>query len=150
MILLTDGDSNAGIIEPLKAAEMAATYGIKVYTVGVGTNGMAPFKGVDAFGREVLVSRPVTMDEETLRKIADKTGGKYFRATDTDSLASVYAEIDKLEKTKTEEKRYYQTTEWATSAVKLGGVTWPPLLLIVLALLAAEVVLANTVFRRLP
>jgi len=150
MILLTDGESNAGIIDPLKAAELAATYGIKIYTIGAGTNGMAPFKAMNAFGQEVLISRPVSMDEETLRKIADKTGGKYFRATDTDSLAKVYREIDQLEKSKTEEKRYFETTEWATSSVKLGPVTLPPLMLCVFGLLATEMVLGSTILRRLP
>jgi Ca-activated chloride channel family protein len=150
MILLTDGESNAGLIDPLKAAELAASYRIKIYTIGAGTNGMAPFKAMDPFGREVFVSQPVTIDEETLRKIADKTGGKYFRANDTDSLGRVYEEIDKLEKTRTEEKRYYQTTEWATSAVKLGSATLPPLLLVVFGLLAVEMVLGHTWLRRLP
>jgi Ca-activated chloride channel homolog len=150
MILLTDGESNAGVIEPAKAAEAAATYGIKVYTIGVGSNGVAPFKAVDAFGREMLISRPVSMDEQALRKIADKTGGKYFPATSTDSLANVYAEIDKLEKTKTEEKRYFQTSEWATSAVKLGSVKLPAILPLVFAMLAAEMVLGNLWLRRIP
>lgn len=150
IILLTDGESNAGVIEPLKAAEMAATYGIKVYTIGVGTNGMAPFKATDAFGQEILIPQHVSMDAATLQKIADKTGGKYFPANNTDSLENVYAEIDKLEKTKTEEKRYFQTTEWATSAVQWGSVRWPPLLLVVFGLLSAEVILANTWLRRIP
>lgn len=150
IILLTDGESNAGVIEPMKAAEMAATFGIKVYTIGVGTNGMAPFKGINVFGQEVLVGRPVSMDEETLKKIADKTGAKYFAAKNMDSLENVYAEIDKLEKTKTEEKRYFQTTEWATAAVIFGPMRFPPLLLVVFVLLAVEIVLGNTWLRRLP
>lgn len=150
MILLTDGESNAGIVEPLEAAKLAATYGIKIYTIGAGTNGFAPFRFVDPLGREVFQRRPVSIDEETLRKIADTTGGKYFPANNTESLAKVYEEIDRLEKSQTEEKRYYQTTEWATSAVTLGRLTLPPLLLCVFGLLAAELVLANTLLRRLP
>jgi len=150
MVLLTDGESNAGVIEPLKAAEVAATYGIRVYTIGVGTEGMAPFPMIDAFGRRRLVQQPVSIDEETLRKIADTTRGQYFRANDTESLRNVYAEIDKLEKTRTEEKRYLQTTELATTTVKLGPVTVPPLLLCAFVLLAMEIVLASTRFRRLP
>lgn len=150
MILLTDGESNAGIIQPLEAADLAATCGIKIYTIGAGTDGFAPFKVVDPFGREQFRRMEVSIDEETLRKIADKTGGQYFPANNTESLAKVYEEIDKLERSKTEEKRYYQTTEWATSAVKLGPVTLPPLLLCVFGLLALELVVANTVFRRLP
>jgi len=150
IILLTDGESNAGVIPPLQAAELAATYGIKVYTIGAGTDGWAPFKVTDPFGRERYQRMPVSIDEETLRKIADKTGGKYFPANNTESLANVYAEIDKLERSRTEEKRYFQTTEWATSAVRLGPVTLPPLLLCVFGLLALELILSNTWLRRIP
>jgi len=150
MILLTDGESNAGDIEPVKAAELAATYDIKIYTIGAGTKGMAPVPAVDVFGRKYYRKMPVSIDEETLKKIADTTDGQYYRATDTDSLKKVYAEIDKLEKTKTEEKRYMQYKELATESVALGSLRMPPLFLAVFILLALEVVLANTRFRRIP
>jgi Ca-activated chloride channel homolog len=150
LILLTDGESNAGIIQPLEAAELAAAYGIKIYTIGAGTNGWAPFRVVDMFGREQFRRVEVSIDEDTLRKIADKTGGKYFPANNTESLAQVYEEIDKLERSQTEEKRYFQTTEWSTAAVRLGPVTLPPLLLCVFGLLALEMVLGNTWLRRIP
>lgn len=150
IILLTDGENNAGIIEPLQAAELAATYDIRIYTIGAGTQGRAPFKVTDPFGREMYRWMEVSVDEDMLRRIADKTGGKYFPADNTESLAQVYEEIDQLERSKTEEKRYFQTTEWATAAVRLGPVTLPPLLLCVFALLALEMILSNTWLRRLP
>ena len=151
LILLTDGQSNAGDIEPLKAAEIAATYGIKIYTIGAGTQGLAPVPLVDPLtGNTIFRSVQVNIDEDTLRKIADATGGRYYRATDTDSLRQVYAEIDKLEKTETMERRYLQYRELATEWTHWGRLTLPPLLLLVFALLAVEVVLRYTWLRKLP
>jgi len=150
IILLTDGESNAGDIEPLKAAEIAKTYGIKVYTIGAGTKGMAPMPVVDFFGNTQLRPMKVNMDEKTLTEIADMTGGKYYRATDTDSLHKIYADIDKLEKSKTEEKRFLQYKEMATQSVRLGPLRVPPLLFLVFALLTLEIVLINTRFRKIP
>ncbi|MEE8170844.1 MAG: VWA domain-containing protein [Phycisphaerae bacterium] len=151
IILLTDGESNAGDIEPIRAAEMAAAYGIKVYTIGAGTRGMAPYPTVDPFsGRRVLRSMPVNIDEETLTEIAQITDGQYFRATDTESLKDVYAKIDELEKTRVEERRYMEYKELATEWVRLGRVTVPPLLGCVFVLLVLEVVLGNTWLRRIP
>jgi Ca-activated chloride channel family protein len=97
-----------------------------------------------------LVPVRVTIDEETLKQVAAATGGEYFRATDTESLQKIYQRIDALEKTKTEEKRYLQQAELAIRSVKLGGVTWPPLLLVTLGLLALETVLAHTQLRKIP
>ena len=97
-----------------------------------------------------MISQPVTIDEETLREIADTTGGQYFRATDTNSLREIYKEIDRLEKTKTEEKRYMQWKELATEPVRLGSVRFPALLWIVFGLLALEVLLVNTWLRKVP
>lgn len=151
IILLTDGENNAGDVEPLKAAEIAAAFGIKVYTIGAGTRGMAEVVVTDPFsGREVLRQMPVSIDEDTLRKIADLTKGKYFRATDADSLKRIYATIDTLEKTRTEERRFMDYKELATEWVRLGAVTMPPLLLIAFVLLGIEVLLANTWLRRIP
>lgn len=150
MILLTDGDNNAGDVEPIKAAELAASYGIKIYTIGAGTEGVAPFPGVDIFGQRVIQQMRVSIDEDTLKKIAEVTGGKYFRATDTDSLQHIYTEIDKLEKTKTQEKRYLQYRELATDSISLAGFKLPPILLTAFALLVLEVVLASTWLRKSP
>jgi Ca-activated chloride channel homolog len=150
MILLTDGESNRGEIEPLKAAELAANRGIKVYTIGAGTTGRAYVRVKNRFGGESLQSMRVSIDEDTLRAIAETTGGRYRRATDTDSLREIYAEIDELERTETEEKRYFQYAEFATEWIRLGGVTIPPLLGVVLLLVVCEVVLMNTVLRKVP
>jgi Ca-activated chloride channel family protein len=99
MILLTDGINNAGKITPLIAAEAAQALGIKIYTVGVGTRGEAPMPMKDRFGRMRMGRVRVDIDEKTLQKVAEMTGARYFRATDTRSLATIYEEIDKLEKT---------------------------------------------------
>lgn len=109
IILLTDGENNAGKIDPLTAAEMAAALNIKVYTIGVGSEGMALVPVQTAFGLKYM-PQPVHIDEETLQKIANLTGGKYFRATDAKRLEDIYHEIDKLEKSKIEykEHRYYE------------------------------------------
>ena len=100
IILLTDGVNNLGEIEPLSAAEIAATYGIRVYTIGVGTTGTAPYPTIDQWGRKVYQQMPVDIDEATLQQIAKITDGKYFRATNNQALKNVYEQIDKLEKTK--------------------------------------------------
>jgi Ca-activated chloride channel family protein len=150
VILLTDGENTAGDFEPLQAAEMAAAFDIKVYTIGVGTRGMAPTPSTDVFGRKVMRPMPVNIDEDTLREIAKATGGQYFRATDTKSLEEIYATINELEKTEIEERRYMQYKELATAGVEAGFLTLPPLLLIVLVFLALEIVLDNTRFRRIP
>jgi len=151
IILLTDGENNAGDIEPDKAAEMAAAFGIKVYTIGAGTRGMAPYPVTDPFsGQRVLRNMPVRIDENQLRRIADATGGRYFRATDTESLQKIYAEIDRLEKTRTEERRYMEYKEFATQWVSLGRWSCPPLLACVFALLIAERLAAETRLRTLP
>lgn len=102
VILLTDGVNNSGFIDPITAAETAREYDIKVYTIGVGTKGVAPYPARDRFNRVVLQNVEVQIDEELLKRIADLTGGQYFRATDNSSLRSIYAEIDKMEKTEVE------------------------------------------------
>jgi Ca-activated chloride channel family protein len=147
LILLTDGENNAGEIDPLAAAELAKAYGIRIYTIGMGTRGMAPFPARDPFGNRVMTRVEVSIDEDLLTAIADATGGKYFRATDSRSLAAIYAEIDRLEKTETEQRRYLQWTDLAVTGVRLGDLDLPPLLSIVAILLAAELILASTRFR---
>ena len=111
VVLLTDGENTAGSIPPITAAEIAATYGVKVYTIGVGTMGQAPMPIPDMFGRIRMQMVDVNIDEESLEKIADLTGGKYFRATDNEKLMNVYSEIDQMEKTIIEETQYEKKYE---------------------------------------
>ncbi len=149
IILLTDGENNAGQLEPIQAAELAQTMGIKVYTIGVGTKGQAPVPVTDALGRKSLQWMQVNIDEATLEKVASITGGKYFRATDTDSLANIYAEIDQLEKTNVEAQHFVDYRELAVQSYAAGRFTIPPLLLIAFTLLAARLLLEQTWLREL-
>lgn len=106
IVLLTDGQNNAGEIDPVTAADLAVTYGIKIYTIGAGTRGTAPYPVHDPiFGRRYQ-NIQVNIDEDMLTRVADLTGGKYFRATDSNQLADIYAEIDALEKSEVEELIY--------------------------------------------
>ena len=111
IILLTDGVNNAGQIAPLTAAEIAAEYGIRVYTIGVGKRGYAPYPYYDAWGKVRYHQQKVEIDEQTLTDIAAKTGGEYFRATDKNTLRDVYAKINELEKTRIETDNYTRHTE---------------------------------------
>jgi Ca-activated chloride channel family protein len=138
-ILMTDGQNNAGKVPPLTAAEAAQTLGVKVYTIGVGTRGLAPMPVVDPFGRKVYRQVQVDIDEDTLMQIATKTGGKYYRADSTDTLRAIYAEIDRLEKTEIEVKKYQRYRELFPWFAGPG-----------LALLLLEIILSQTVWRRLP
>ena len=120
-VLLTDGVNNAGIEAPAAAAELAKTLGVKVYTIGAGTTGMAPVRVRDPFsGKLVLRPMPVEVDEATLKEIAERTGGQYFRATDAEGLKDVYAEIDRLERTKITEERYRQYEEYFSLPLLTG------------------------------
>ncbi len=139
VILLTDGRNNAGRISPLTAAEAAGALDIKVYTIGAGTRGLAPYPAQDRFGNTVYRSVRIDIDEETLKKIAEKTGARYFRATDTESLRDIYAEIDELEKTPIEEKGYVEYRELFYLFLLPG-----------LFLLVLEILLRNTLLRRIP
>jgi Ca-activated chloride channel family protein len=106
IILLTDGQNNAGEIDPVTAADLAVTYGIKIYTIGAGTRGTAPYPIQDPiFGRRYQ-NIQVNIDEEMLTQVANLTEGKYFRATDSEQLENIYAEIDELEKSEVEELIY--------------------------------------------
>ena len=111
IVLLSDGENTAGVISPEDAADAAAQFGIKIYAVGVGTTGMAPYPGVDIFGRSVLQAQPVRLDEATLKLLAEKTDGQYFNAQDTEALKQVYTEIDQLEKTEVEGRLYTEYRE---------------------------------------
>jgi Ca-activated chloride channel family protein len=111
VVLLTDGDNNAGVVDPREAAGIAAESGIKLYTIGIGRNGVVPIPHEDEFGNRVLVPAQFRIDEELLRDMAQTSGGRYFHASDSEGLAQVYAEIDKLEKTRLEETKYAEYTE---------------------------------------
>lgn len=139
VILLTDGQNNAGKVPPLTAAESAKALGYRVYTIGTGTRGTAPFPQVDPFGRKIYVNVPVDIDEDTLRKIAETTGGRYFRATDTDGLRRIYDDIDKLETTSEEGLQYLDYEELYVWFVVAG-----------ILLLVTDAVLAQTWLRVLP
>jgi Ca-activated chloride channel family protein len=139
IILLTDGVNNAGAANPETAAEAAKALGIKIYTIGAGIRGEAPVPVQDAFGRRVLQTMKVEIDEEMLRKVAAATGGQSFRATDTDSLENIYSSINQLEKTTRKLKKYQQYDELYLWFLAPG-----------VALLLLEFVLAQTRFRRLP
>lgn len=134
-ILLTDGVNNAGDLTPMQAAQIAESIGVKVYSIGAGTEGFAPIPTQDPFtGRTVLRQMPVQIDEEILMEIADRTGGRYFRATDAETLREVYREIDRLERSRIAEIRYLQYEEYfplftgvGLAAAWLGwllGATW--------------------------
>ncbi len=139
VVLLTDGVSNTGKVSPEIAAEAAKALGVKIYTIGAGAEGEAPVPVTDQFGRSRLVMAKVDVDEETLTKIAQETGGKFFRATDTNSLEQIYAEIDRLEKTTRTVKKFERHTELFAWAIG-------PALLV----LAVGMGLEQTRFRRLP
>ncbi|MBN2214242.1 MAG: VWA domain-containing protein [Bacteroidales bacterium] len=139
IILLTDGVNNQGSIDPLTAAELAKSFGIRAYTIGVGSMGTAPYPVQDVFGRTFLQDMPVEIDEATLQQIADMTNGRYFRATNNQKLREIYAEIDKLEKSKIDVKEFSKKQEeylwFAVTAV---------------ILLLVELLLRYTVLRRIP
>jgi Ca-activated chloride channel family protein len=139
VILLTDGMNNTGSIDPLTAAEIAKTFGIRVYTIGVGIKGMAPYPFQDVYGRTVLQKVPVEIDEPTLQKIADMTNGKYFRATNNEKLRQIYLEIDKLEKSKIDVREYSRKQEHYRAYAGIAMV-----------LLMLEVLLRYIVFRTIP
>lgn len=139
VILLTDGVNNRGEITPITAAEIARAQNIRVYTIGVGTEGMAPYPAVDMFGNITFIKQKVEIDEKTLTSMAEMTGGRYFRATDNAKLKAIYDEINQLEKSKvevTERLSYHeQFLVWVLAA---------------LGLLLAEFLLSNLVLKRIP
>ena len=138
IILLTDGSNNKGDISPLTAAEIAKSFGIRVYTIGVGTNGLAPYPYPTAAGVQ-YINMPVEIDETTLTQIAETTDGNYFRATSTSKLKEVYQEIDKLEKTKLNVKAYSKRQE-----------NYQPFALILFLCILGEVLLRNSILKKIP
>lgn len=150
VILLTDGENTAGKVEPQQSAEFAKSLGVKVYTIGVGTQGQAPYPvRRTADGRMMVRMMDVSIDEDTLKSIAETTGGRYFRATDTNSLKQIYAEIDQLEQTKFEVNQYVDYKELAVRPIRTFYGTFPPLLMISLFALALRLLLTQTFFRSL-
>ncbi len=139
IVLLTDGQNNAGKISPATAADAAKALGVKVYTIGAGTRGLAPYPGRDLFGNKVYQPIKVDIDEATLKTVAVKTGGAYFRATDTASLQQIYAEIDRMERTAFSAPRYIDYIE-----------LYPWFAVPALVVLLGEVGLAHTRLRKLP
>jgi Ca-activated chloride channel family protein len=138
IILLTDGENNRGDIAPMTAAELAKTFGIRVYTIGVGTIGKAPYPVQTAFGLQYQ-EIDVKIDEPLLKGIAQMTGGSYFRATDNEKLAQIYAEIDKLEKTRVDVQEFTKYKE-----------EYQLFALLAVVFLLSEIVLRNTLLRNLP
>lgn len=138
VILLSDGENNRGEVAPLTAAEIAKTYGIRVYTVGVGSVGTAPYPVQTPFGTQIR-DMEVKIDEEMLRQIASLTGGQYFRATNNLKLAEIYREIDQLEKSKIEVREYSRRAE-----------EFMPFALAGLVLLVVSLALRTTLFRNIP
>jgi Ca-activated chloride channel family protein len=139
MVLLTDGDNNAGEIDPITAANLAATFGIKIYTIGVGKPGNVMFPYQDKIFGKRYVYQPTRIDEASLKEIAEKTEGQYYRARSGEELEKIYERIDNLEKTEIEVAAHIQYKEL------FHYFTYAGLLLLVL-----EMILANTYFRKLP
>ncbi|PJA98217.1 MAG: aerotolerance regulator BatA [Ignavibacteriales bacterium CG_4_9_14_3_um_filter_30_11] len=138
IILLTDGMNNAGEVDPMSAAQIAKTFGVRIYTIGVGTRGEAPYPVQTPFGiRTQMV--PVNIDEDMLKKIAEETGGEYFRATSTQALKNIYDQIDKLEKTKIEVVSYRNAKEMFGSFLGLG-----------LLFFLLDITLIRSIFRPIP
>lgn len=138
VILLTDGENNGGMIDPNTAKEIAKSIGVRVYTIGVGTDGYAPIP-VQTIGGIVMQREKVNIDEKLLKQIADETGGKYFRAKDNEGLANIYSEIDKLEKSRIE-----------VTALKRYTEKFFPFALAAALLVFLELLLRMTVFRKFP
>jgi Ca-activated chloride channel family protein len=138
IILLTDGVNNTGFVDPKTATELAVGLGVKVYTIGLGTNGTAsfPYAKDPKTGKLLFRSSPVEIDEELLQYIAKETGGTYFRATDNSKLKAIYEEINKLEKTEIEEFKYYNYQEKFRLLVLLAGL-----------LILIEMLLKYTIFK---
>ncbi len=138
IILITDGVNNSGSIDPLSAAEIARMYGLRIYTIGVGTMGVAPYPVQTPFGIQYQ-NMEVKIDEEILQEVADLTGGKYFRATSNNKLKEIYEEIDQLEKSKIDVTEFSRKHE-----------EFLPLALLALLLFGLEIILRNTLFRTTP
>lgn len=139
IILLTDGVSNAGTISPLVAAEAARALGIKIYAIGIGSKGLVPYPFKDPYGRTVYQNIPIDMDEDILKKVAVVTGGKYYHATDTETLRKIYDDINRLEKSAIEHFGYREYSE-----------LFLYFLIPAIIILLLEVLLSNTIFMKVP
>ncbi|MGA2750182.1 MAG: VWA domain-containing protein [Verrucomicrobiota bacterium] len=139
VILMTDGQNNSGKVPPLTAADVAQTLGVKVYTIGIGIRGKAPYPVIDQYGRKRPQYMDVDVDENTLTQIAQKTNGKYYRADSADTLRKIYQDIDRLEKSEVVVNKYQHYDELFGQVVVAG-----------LSVLLLEMVLAHTVWRKLP
>ena len=138
IILLTDGRNNAGSLPPVQAAQTAKAFGIKIHTIGVGTHGKAPFLVNSIFGQR-YVYQEVDIDENTLKEISNLTGGQYFRATDLESLKSIYKQIDQMEKSEVKVLDHSEYTELFHYFLIPG-----------ILLLLTEIILSNSILRRIP
>ena len=139
VVLLTDGENNGGLIDPKTAKEIAKALGVKVYTIGVGTEGFAPTPVQTSTGAIIMQHEKVNIDEKLLTEIATETGGKYFRAKDNESLKQIYAEIDQMEKTKIE-----------INTTRRFNEKYYPLVMLALLFIFLEVLFRYTVFRKFP
>ena len=139
LIVLTDGVNNAGMVTPEAAADLAKALHVKIYTIGAGTKGMAPYPVTDMFGRRMYHPVKIEVDDEGLTRIAQTTSGLYFRATDAESLKKIYDQIDAMEKTRIEQPHFLNYKEW-----------YPVLVLPALQLVILELVLSQTWLRVLP
>ncbi len=152
VILLTDGEDADSEIPPLQAAEIAAAMNVKVYTIAVGTpgGGLVPVPAVDTFGRTFIDRAIVNVDTQTLSTIAERTGGAFFLASDAASLRDIYAQIDMLEKSTVTAESFLHVTDMAVDRVRFAGWLLPPLLLIPIVLVLAEIIAASTRWRTAP
>ncbi|MFW5699325.1 MAG: vWA domain-containing protein [Bacteroidota bacterium] len=139
IILLTDGENNRGEIDPSTAADLANTFGIKVYTIGMGSDGQVPVPGRGFFGNEVVLYQEMPLDEEILKEIAGKTGGKYYHANKTDKLIEIYNEINQLEKSKIDVKHHKRINEEYFLFVLLAGIIF-----------GLEIILRYTILKTIP
>jgi Ca-activated chloride channel family protein len=139
LILMTDGQNNAGAVPPLTAAEAAKALGVKIYTIGIGTHGMAPVPSYDVFKRKFYRDQPVDIDEDMLKKIAQATGGRYDRADQAEKFKDIYREIDRLEKTQTVYSKFAR-----------HGEVYPWFVAPAVGLLLLEILLTHTRWRKLP
>ena len=149
VILLTDGEHNAGHLRPLEAAELAAALDVRVYTIGVGSERSRPTAlRENRQGAEEW--REIDWEDETLRRIASITGGRFFRASSTESLSAIYGQIERLEKSRFDDQRYVDFRELAIEPFQVGPFGFPPLALAALLCLSVAVMLESTVHRRVP
>lgn len=139
VILLTDGINNFGEVPPLVAAKAARAVGVKIYTIGISSRGQSPYPAIDEYGKKTYKNLQIDIDEKTLKEIANITGGNYYSVKDVNSLKNSYMEIDKLEKTTLEENAYEERADMFTEFLVLA-----------LIMLALEIILSNTILRKIP